>query len=98
MELVLFALVFVPLAAGVWFLLGLWERRWLESITTRAVDRRFLRWQHAFFRGHYPLGHWRKPWSVGHLRAMMIVCRAILVLMVVVWALHILRRVVMQAP
>jgi len=52
---------------------------------SRTVDRRFLRWQHFAFRGHYPLGHWRKPGASEHLEAFVFIWRGVILAMLILY-------------
>src|SRR4030095_4366363 len=85
LELAILSFVILGLAGAAWWFAGFWGRMWTESLQSRRVDRRFLRWQRAAFRGHYSFGHWRKPWSLEHLRAFIYVWRAFVILIVLVW-------------
>lgn len=78
-ETAVVTLVLGGVLGGLWWFAGFWERVWVESLQSRAVDRRFLRWQRGLFRGRYPLGHWRKPWSLAHVRFLTAAMRGILV-------------------
>ncbi len=84
-ELLFSTVIIGAFLAGFWLFTRFWERMWLESLQSRAVDRRFLRWQRSFFRGRYPLGHWRKPGSIPSLQATMFLTRAVIILLGLVW-------------
>jgi len=93
LELSILSGVVLLFAGAAWAFIGFWGRMWTESIESRAVDRRYMRWQRSLFRGRYPLGHWRKPWSLSHLNSFVFVWRAFVVFVVVVYFLAIGRRI-----
>lgn len=59
LRLILVTAFVAGLLAGFWILFNFSERMWSESLSSRAVDRRFLRWQSNFLGGRRLLGHWR---------------------------------------
>jgi hypothetical protein len=72
-QVVVVTIVLGCFVAGFWWVSRIWERTWCESLESRVVDRRFLRWQRTLFRGRYPLGHTKKPEGVAIVRFLMLV-------------------------
>jgi hypothetical protein len=97
LELTVLTLLISLVGVVVWRLAGLWQRMWVESIESRSIDRRFMRWQRFAFRGHYPLGHWRKPGAVARLNAFTIFVRVFVVLALGLYFFAVARRVVTWA-
>jgi hypothetical protein len=95
-ELAAFTLFLVVAAAAAWWVFGFWGRVMADSVQSRSVDRRFMRWQWFAFRGRYPLGHWRKPWSLGYLNGFVLFTRAFIVLIVVIYFIALGRRILMS--
>jgi len=84
LELLAIAFVFYLILAGMWWLTMFWEHMWVDSLSSRGVERRLLRWQWAAFRGAYRLGRWRKPSAIGYVRIMTIIARAFILFIAVV--------------
>ena len=91
-ELVIFTTVFAIVFALSWRFTRFLEGMWVESFQSRTIDRRFLRWQRAAFRGRYPLGHWEKPGSIAYVKWAMRAGRGVLLLVACLWAFALLRR------
>ena|SRR5881397_1463045 len=94
LQLLVLSFFILVFAAGAWWFAGFWGRMWSESYESRAVDRRFLRWQNSLFRGRYPLGHWRKPWSIAYLNGFVVFVRAFVVLILVLYFVAVGRRLI----
>jgi hypothetical protein len=89
--------LFMLLVAGAgWVFLGFWGRMWSESLSSRSVERRFLRWQRFAFRGHYPLGKWRRPGAAERVQLFTFVGRALLIVIVLVWFIAVTRRAILD--
>jgi len=93
LDLLLFTTFLLAVAAGVWWFAGFWGRMWHESLESRTVDRRFLRWQRFAFRGHYPFGHWGSASSRAHLKGIVFFVRAFVVLVLLVYFVAVGRRI-----
>ena len=92
LALVLFSIFLLIACGSAWLFLGFWDRMWTESLASRSVERRFLRWQHFAFRGHYPLGKWRKEGALQRARIGVFVSRAVLIVILVAWFIALGRR------
>ena len=95
-ELAAFTIFLVLVAAAAWWVFGFWGRVITESCQSRSVDRRFMRWQRFAFRSHYPLGHWRKAWSLDYVNGFVLLTRAFIVFIVVIYLFALGRRILMS--
>ncbi|HEX4823589.1 MAG TPA: hypothetical protein VFV19_04725 [Candidatus Polarisedimenticolaceae bacterium] len=84
-------LVVAPITIGIlsllaawWKFLSFWERMWSESLSSRSVDRRMVRWQRTLFRGRALLGRWGGPGKLAGLRVLILVSRGIVLLIAAV--------------
>src|SRR6187399_1462322 len=80
------------LLAGAWWLTYFWERMWSESLSSRSVNRRVLRWQRVVFRGHLPFGRWGGTGRLAYLRFVMLASRTLIVVMAMLVLFALVRR------